>query len=104
MGSYSLSPEDIAPLLEGLAILGTGGGGSPELGKALLENDFAMGRRPTMVSLDEVNDEATVVSGGMMGSVKVPTRSEIPCSIFSFSVFIITSFLFWLVAPDRRMG
>ena len=68
---YMFVPEDGAPLLEGLAIMGTGGGGSPSWGKAILENEFALGRRPTMVTLEEIDDEATVVSGGIMGSVKV---------------------------------
>lgn len=71
MSRYTFSPDDVAPLLEGLAILGTGGGGSPSWGKAILEHDFAMGRMPTTIPLEEIDDHSTVVSGGMMGSVKV---------------------------------
>ncbi len=71
MTLYTLSPDDVAPLLEGLAIVGTGGGGSPSWGKAILEHDFAMGRIPSIIPLDEIDDDATVVSGGIMGSVKV---------------------------------
>jgi DUF917 family protein len=71
MAIYSLSPEDVSPLLEGLAILGTGGGGSPSWGRAILEHDFSMGRIPTIIPLEHIDDDATVVSGGMMGSVKV---------------------------------
>ena len=71
MGPYTFSPDDVAPLLEGLAILGTGGGGSPSWGKAILDHDFAMGRTPVIISLEEIDDDSTVVSGGMMGSVKI---------------------------------
>jgi DUF917 family protein len=71
MAIYSFSPEDVPPLLEGLAILGTGGGGSPSWGRAILEHDFSMGRIPTIIPLEDIDDDATVVSGGMMGSVKV---------------------------------
>jgi len=71
MGHYTFSPDDVAPLLEGLAILGTGGGGSPSWGKAILDHDFAMGRTPVIISLEEIDDDSTVVSGGMMGSVKI---------------------------------
>lgn len=70
MTELSLTRDDIQPLLEGLAILGTGGGGNPEWGRMILENDFAHGRRCRIVSLDSVPDDWTVVCGGMMGSVK----------------------------------
>jgi DUF917 family protein len=71
MSLYSFCPEDVAPLLEGLAIVGTGGGGSPSWGQAILEHDFAVGRTPSIIPLDEIDDDSTVVSGGVMGSVKV---------------------------------
>ncbi|MGB3904698.1 MAG: DUF917 domain-containing protein [Anaerolineae bacterium] len=71
MTLYTLSPDNVAPLLEGLAIVGTGGGGSPSWGQAILEHDLAMGRIPSIIPLDEIDDDATVVSGGIMGSVKV---------------------------------
>jgi hypothetical protein len=71
MPTFQLRPEDIDPLLEGLAIFGTGGGGSPAWGKAILENDFACGRTPELIDLEAISDQSTVVSGGIMGSVKV---------------------------------
>ncbi len=71
MTTLELKREDIEPLLEGLAIFGTGGGGSPAWGKAILENDFACGRTPRLVDLQTIADAGTVVSGGIMGSVKV---------------------------------
>jgi DUF917 family protein len=71
MGTYTFTPQDIEPLLEGLAILGTGGGGAPDWGREIMAQDFAVGRQPTIIDLDEIADDATVVSGGIMGSVKV---------------------------------
>lgn len=70
MGGLTLTREDISPLLEGLAILGTGGGGNPSWGRMILEQDLRMGRTWQIVSPEDVPDEATVVSGGIMGSVK----------------------------------
>jgi DUF917 family protein len=74
MPTFELRYEDIDPLLEGLAIFGTGGGGSPAWGKAILKNDFASGRVPRLIDLAEIADDSTVVSGGIMGSVKVLER------------------------------
>ena len=45
MSQYVLTREDMEPLLEGLAVFGTGGGGSPLFGKAIMENDFKKGRK-----------------------------------------------------------
>jgi DUF917 family protein len=70
MAVYTFTPADIEPLLEGLAIFGTGGGGSPEWGAAIMHNDFARGRQPQIVPLDAISDSVTVVCGGIMGSVK----------------------------------
>lgn len=52
----------------GAGILGTGGGGNPYLGKLHAGTLLAAGARPVVVDLDEVSDEARVVSVGGMGS------------------------------------
>jgi DUF917 family protein len=70
MKQLALSRDDIQPLLEGLAILGTGGGGSPDWGRMILENDLARGRSWKVVPLESVPDGWTIVCGGIMGSVK----------------------------------
>lgn len=70
MTRLKLTSADIEPLLEGLAILGTGGGGSPAWGRMILEQDVRMGRTWNVIAPDDVPDTATVVSGGIMGSVK----------------------------------
>lgn len=70
MATHEIKPQQIEPLLEGMAILGTGGGGAPGWGKAIMENDFAKGRNYKIVDPEDIPDGATVVSGGIMGSVK----------------------------------
>jgi hypothetical protein len=70
MATYTFTPADTEPLLEGLAIFGTGGGGAPAWGAAIMANEFAHGRHPSIVDLDDVADDAMVVCGGIMGSVK----------------------------------
>lgn len=70
MSRFTLTAEDTEPLLEGLAVLGTGGGGNPAWGRMILQNDLAHGRIWDIVPLDDVPDEWTIVCGGMMGSVK----------------------------------
>ncbi len=70
MSGRKVSMEDIESLIEGVAILGTGGGGSPEWGRKIMENDFKRGREYTVVAPEDVENDALVVSGGIMGSVK----------------------------------
>lgn len=70
MPRYTFTLDDVEPLLEGLAIMGTGGGGSPAWGQAIMRNEFARNRHPQIIPVEEIADDATVVSGGIMGSVK----------------------------------
>lgn len=70
MTAIKFDRSDIAPMLEGLAILGTGGGGNPEWGRLIMENDLDHGRQWNVVALEDVPDDWTIVCCGMMGSVK----------------------------------
>jgi DUF917 family protein len=70
MSKLILTRADIDPLLEGLGILGTGGGGNPAWGRMILENDISRGRTWNIVPLEDVPDDWTIVCGGIMGSVK----------------------------------
>lgn len=71
MSVFKITADEIAPLMEGLSIFGTGGGGSPSWGRAIMEGDLARGREYRLITPEEVPDDAVVVSGGYMGSVKV---------------------------------
>lgn len=77
MAEYVFKLEDIEPLLEGLAILGTGGGGSPDWGRAIMKSDMESGRVYRMVDPEDVQDDAFVISGGIMGSVKTLEKLSI---------------------------
>jgi uncharacterized protein len=70
MARYNFTSKDIEPLLEGLAILGTGGGGNPSIGKEILENDINNGREIVLLDPRDIPDDTLVVSGGIMGSVQ----------------------------------
>ena len=70
MKTWTLTPNDIPGLLEGLAIRGNGGGGSPAWGKKILENDLAHGRTWRIVDPADVPDDWMAVSGGILASVK----------------------------------
>ncbi|HCX61281.1 MAG TPA: hypothetical protein DHU59_02460 [Clostridiales bacterium] len=70
MSKIIFKREDIKPFLEGLTIYGTGGGGEPEWGKVILENDLDRGRVYEIVNPEDIEDDAFICSGGIMGSVK----------------------------------
>ncbi|RKX41992.1 MAG: hypothetical protein DRP33_04475 [Thermotogae bacterium] len=70
MTMRTVDPGELEALIEGAAILGTGGGGDREFGIAILEDDVRKSREWIMIDPVDVPDEALVVSGGIMGSVK----------------------------------
>lgn len=70
MAKFVFGPEQAEALLEGVGILGTGGGGQVEFGRAILENDFNKGRVHEIIDVEDIGDNAFVVSGGILGSVK----------------------------------
>ena len=71
---WELKPDRLEALLRGTVVMGTGGGGSADFGRAIMANDFAQGRTYHVANLADVPDDALVVSGGIMGSVKVLDR------------------------------
>lgn len=71
MTEWIVQPEEIEPLIEGLTILGTGGGGTPDWGREILRNEFARGRVMRIVAPQAIADDARVASGGIMGSTKI---------------------------------
>ena len=70
MAIWTIKREDIEAFLTGMTTYGTGGGGNPETGRALLEAGFENGRVFQMVDPEDVPDSAWVCSGGIMGSVR----------------------------------
>lgn len=70
MAKVVFSQRQMEALLSGVGVLGTGGGGHVEFGRAILENDFRRGRACEIVDVEDIADDAFVVSGGILGSVK----------------------------------
>lgn len=70
MTRYQFMQSDIEDFLDGLTIFGTGGGGEPEWGRVILNNEFVQGRDLVIVDPEDIEDDAFVCSGGIMGSVK----------------------------------
>jgi DUF917 family protein len=69
-----LNKIDITDLCTGATVLGTGGGGSPELGLYILNRLLEMGKTIRLISVEEVPDEEIVVHPAMVGSI-APSKS-----------------------------
>lgn len=63
--------EELEDLARGAAVLGTGGGGNPYIGKLLARQAIREYGPVTLVSADEVPDDALVVQSAMMGAPTV---------------------------------
>jgi len=64
-----LTGEELEDLILGCTILGTGGGGSPQKGLAMIRADLREGREFRLANLEEIPDEAMVASPYMCGSI-----------------------------------
>jgi hypothetical protein len=65
---WQLSEDDIEALEIGSAILGTGGGGNPYVGKLRARQSLREGRQMKILPLEELADDAKVVSLGGIGA------------------------------------
>jgi len=59
----------VSDLCIGATVLGTGGGGSPELGLSLLNRLLEMGKEIKLISVDEVPEDEIVIHPAMVGSI-----------------------------------
>lgn len=77
--SFQITIEDLPDLARGAAVLGTGGGGDPHVGRALVEQ--VMTEPVTVLDIDEVEDADFIVPVAQMGAPtvgveKVPAGHE----------------------------
>ncbi len=76
-----LHSEDLEDIAVGAALLGTGGGGDPYIGKLLAREAIKAHGPVRLISLDELDDAASVITCGAMGAPtivleKVPSGDE----------------------------
>ncbi len=69
--AWTLSLEQLPDLARGAAILGTGGGGDPRIGRLLVEQAIRANAPVTVLDPDEVDDDAFVIPTAMMGAPTV---------------------------------
>ena len=67
---WNVDDAALERLAIGAGILGTGGGGNPYLGKIHAKLLLSKGHTLTVVSKDEVPDDALITSVGFMGAVR----------------------------------
>lgn len=77
-----IHPENLEDLAVGAAVLGTGGGGDPYIGKLMAIQAIREYGPVQLVSPDELDDDALVVPSAMMGAPtvmveKIPSGQEI---------------------------
>jgi len=85
-------PSDVEDLIVGTTILGTGGGGSPETGRKMLASDLQAGKELRVVGIDEIPDDALVVSPYYVGSVAPnlkPTKKSVISDPFNVAIELI---------------
>ena len=69
--TWTLDPQDLPDLARGAALLGTGGGGDPHIGRLMVEAAIREHGPITVLDPDEVDDAAFVVPTAMMGAPTV---------------------------------
>ena len=84
--------DDLEALSLGAAVLGTGGGGDPYIGRLALKRQIELTSEPVVVPLEALADDAFVVPIGMAGSPavaleKLLTESFADCVLRRFEEF-----------------
>lgn len=79
--SWTITRQDLLDLAYGAALLGSGGGGDPYIGRLMAQRALDRGRTVTVWNLDEVPDDGLVISTAMMGAPtvmveKIPSGTE----------------------------
>jgi DUF917 family protein len=69
--TWTLDPLDLPDLARGAALLGTGGGGDPHIGRLMVEAAIRAHGPVTVLDPDEIDDVAFVVPTAMMGAPTV---------------------------------
>ncbi|WP_214411238.1 DUF917 domain-containing protein [Sphaerisporangium fuscum] len=76
--SRSLTEQDLPDLARGAAVLGTGGGGDPYVGRLLVRQAIREHGPVTVLDPDELADDALVIPTAQMGAPTV-VHEKLPC-------------------------
>ncbi len=88
-----LKPADLIDLARGAAVLGTGGGGDPYIGRLMVEQAMREGHDVEIIDLDSVPDDALVIPTAMMGAPtviveKLPSGEETIASLRKLEAYL----------------
>jgi DUF917 family protein len=88
-----ITSEQLDDIALGAAVLGTGGGGDPYVGKLMAKAAIGRNGPVTMLDPDELDDDALVIPSAMMGAPtvmleKVPRGSEIVTAFESIQSYL----------------
>lgn len=86
-------PDNIEDLALGAAVLGTGGGGDPYIGKLMAIQAMRQHGPVTLLDVDEVDDDSLIVPSAMMGAPtvmveKLPKGDEIVKAFQSLEAYL----------------
>jgi len=68
MGEWRLRKEDVEDIVVGAAILGTGGGGDPYIGKLMTLQVLEKGKEVVLVDPKDVDDDSFIIAPAFMGA------------------------------------
>ncbi|MGW1341128.1 DUF917 domain-containing protein [Kribbella sp. NPDC002412] len=89
----TLTAADLKALARGAAVLGTGGGGDPHIGRLLAEQALRTHGSVEIVGVDELPDDACVLPVAMMGAPtvmveKLPSADQIAIAVETLAKYV----------------
>lgn len=88
-----VTAENLVALARGAAILGTGGGGDPYIGRLIAQQAIRRFGSVNLVHLDELSDDAVVIPVAMMGAPTVMVEKMPSVDQFTVSVEALARYL-----------
>jgi len=93
VATRSLTADDLVALARGAAVLGTGGGGDPYIGRLIAERAIRRYGPVPLVSLHQLPDDAVVMPVAMMGAPtvmveKMPSEDQFTLSIDALAKYM----------------
>src|SRR3954452_21144192 len=89
----TIGSDDLVDLARGAAVLGTGGGGDPHVGRLLAEAALREHGPVTLVDVDEVPEDAVVLPVAMMGAPtvmveKLPSADQVATAVEALARYL----------------